>query len=1003
MSFQYLKTHATEPSIESSYTAKQIATGYIIAEVTATSATYKYTYFATAEQAFNYCIDRTDVHEVVNGTRTQKIKFDSDGETPPDNIADFTHALEDAIIAVAVANENYIDREHIRHLFRKKPSKKHPFSIHTVVDLAVKNNLTAQWFTSQVVEHMPAEYRSYIDTSVNKSSQLFRMPTEFIDGVFADMITNIDCPIWVGEGIKCAQVRSSLPICSDVVEKAKQIAGEDFEFRESTGGIILFDRVRPSFCDICSRIHNVDNTLYFVVGASGELIRKCFHSPGGSITCGQSMGVYAEEDMKSYYATRVKKSTLRPHVDKDIKLLNSTDTATAVVAATIPTYVNYSSAQCKEFGPPTATMLVKSPMKTGKTKSIRAFIDTYFTDTELKQNRIIILSFRQTFAAEMWAKFSEFNLYSATTGELNFLRLIVQVESLYRVTITRGEVPDLLVIDECESIFEQFSSGLSKNFSTVWSVFEWMLRYSTCVICLDAFLSERTEQVIARFRAGKETKIITNKYPGAKIQSPGADTSSCDSYQLTSDKNLWAANLVNDIAAGMKIAVATSSLAEAKFVNAHLTDKFPNKKIKMYSSATSETEKKSHFADVNTTWSQYDVLIYTPTVSAGVSFERKHYDKMYGLFSDMSCPVDTTFQMMGRVRDLRLREYVICVLSSPKDLPVERDDILYDLKYRRSLIVGAEMNPLTTVYSADGRPSFYSSDFLVLWLENVRHKNLSCNNFTGVFIDRLGELSADYCWLPYSTTSAEELTAVKKARLKIKARLTDEEAQMVADSPNLTMGEYVELKNKISHTPAEKFSLHKFYIKITYDEIAQASAYDRAGNFAPTGGWIKTYGSSETLKVVTNLKLAGKESSLQQLKQKESLQFENAVTASTGNQNRDIVRKYKFEDLECANLILEYYGFTSVFDTDYRKIDKSKLEAAINAARSICANHRLSFGVDTDAVDDDDITDPLYEVASKCIKKIYGKTIGYSPELDAYSIQKSSIPIKTKSTGQVFI
>lgn len=46
--------------------------------------------------------------------------------------------------------------------------------------------------------------------------------------------------------------------------------------------------------------------------------------------------------------------------------------------------------------------------------------------------------------------------------------------------------------------------------------------------------------------------------------------------------------------------------------------------------------KHDDFKDVKTAWADADVLIYTGTLTAGVSFELEHFDVLVGIFSKMT-------------------------------------------------------------------------------------------------------------------------------------------------------------------------------------------------------------------------------------------------------------------------------------------------------------------------------------------------------------------------------
>src|SRR5581483_4166964 len=124
------------------------------------------------------------------------------------------------------------------------------------------------------------------------------------------------------------------------------------------------------------------------------------------------------------------------------------------------------------------TLCVRARMKMGKTKALTEHLARHFI-SDINRITIRIVSFRQTFSANIKEKFPNFTLYSDVKGDLVDDRLIVQVESLHRLKIS--EQPTLLILDECESIFEQFDSGLLKRFNMSWAVFQWLLKYSKYV------------------------------------------------------------------------------------------------------------------------------------------------------------------------------------------------------------------------------------------------------------------------------------------------------------------------------------------------------------------------------------------------------------------------------------------------------------------------------------------------------------------------------------------
>jgi hypothetical protein len=54
-----------------------------------------------------------------------------------------------------------------------------------------------------------------------------------------------------------------------------------FTYRSRTGNVMSFNRIRPSYCEICKRYHDKDHTLYVTLVTKGGMVipyQKCRHS-----------------------------------------------------------------------------------------------------------------------------------------------------------------------------------------------------------------------------------------------------------------------------------------------------------------------------------------------------------------------------------------------------------------------------------------------------------------------------------------------------------------------------------------------------------------------------------------------------------------------------------------------------------------------------------------------------------------------------------------------------
>ena len=79
----------------------------------------------------------------------------------------------------------------------------------------------------------------------------------------------------------------------------------------------------------------------------------------------------------------------------------------------------------------------------------------------------------------------------------------------------------------------------------------------------------------------------------------------------------------------------------------------------MHTSKTGDEVKKA-LVDVDGLWTKHRLVLYSPTISAGVDFSAEHFDRMYLYVCPLSCTPMGTLQMTGRVRKLRDQTIVCC-------------------------------------------------------------------------------------------------------------------------------------------------------------------------------------------------------------------------------------------------------------------------------------------------------------------------------------------------------
>jgi len=911
--FDYLISHHTNNSVEEGVNREDLKTAFVVRD----ELRNKYMVFSS-ESKFWKCyktVNPKHFHEVVFGWKPQKLKFDIDFVT--DNVGErdevilfvktkFIDAIVDELYtSFFEKNKIYPSRQDINVCSSNgEVDGKMKVSYHLVVSTyGVENVKVAREFFHRVIKRVPDKYKQMIDSQVYKETQNFRIVgsskvgSTRVKHVVTDWDTDTEMKnsiITATPGMRILEAdieteKTTPKNFEDLMDERIDIQGilklleqrgylEYHQFREVRNNLMLFDRIGSSMCNICHRIHDKDNTLMISIEGN-KLVERCRHNKNEMNIIQELEGEEERETIGSVIARVNEAEPMRNRFEQlsdDQKMI-------------------YESPELREY-PLADSLIVKAPMKMGKTKMIKRYIDQYFSSTVEKQ-KIIFVTFRQTFSSNLKEKLPDFLLYSDAKGDIDFEdnpKVIVQLESLYRVKHQAYASPaKLVVLDEVESIIEQFNSGLHKQFEATFAMFYWLLSTSDHVVCMDANISDRTYKMLEVLRKDKKMFYYCNYYPRARD----------DIYEFTFDRGRWTFKMFEQLDQGKKIVVAVNSLTEARIINKLVKEKKPDLVVAFYSSETSQKVKAKDFADVNEAWEAVDVLIYTPTITAGVSFERDHFDELFGLFVDRSCPVEVCQQMIGRVRNIQ--KYTICFDCSRKNLPTETEkikQIIYDS--RRSLFRFIEGQPFS--YDTNGNIHFYKSDYFEIWLETMRLKNLSKNDFAFRFISYVKQNGATFSELHVEGSMNVE-------RAKTKKQIKTEYCKMLTETPDITLETAAQIRCDIEHcSPEEHLQLKRFDLRRLYDWHDEMNEK-----------FIQTYDSSTTRTIFRNLRrifsFPTMERSLEEIRKSELSRYQMLITMRTDKnapalEGMDLQKPYAYDRLNVGCNILTKLGFTHVID-----------------------------------------------------------------------------------------
>ena len=311
-------------------------------------------------------------------------------------------------------------------------------------------------------------------------------------------------------------------------------------------------------------------------------------------------------------------------------------------------------------------LCVQSEKGTGKTHNL---LKAIFPTTKFES--ILFLSSRRTFGIKLLSDLEKhgFKLYSNIKQKhITEKRIICQIDSLERLQLDNF---DLIIIDECESLSRYITSQhfiKNRQSSMIVEHFDMYLREANNVYILDADLSERCMHYY--------TKTCNIKKDDFHLIVNTFKTYENYTVKYTSYPS-WVSTIMDDIDVNKKLVIPMASNNKAKDLQCLIKNKYPNKKVLLIHKESDDADKLEKLMKINETWIKYDVIIYTPSVCMGVSFDVPNYfDRIYAYGCHQSLGSQEFAQMLHRVREPKLKEIVLAI-DRYKAYDKEEDYITY--------------------------------------------------------------------------------------------------------------------------------------------------------------------------------------------------------------------------------------------------------------------------------------------------------------------------------------
>ena len=776
------------------------------------------------------------LYEVIFGECTQYFKLDIDIKDPTLNktyvegfILEMIQCLVDIVVMIYDVDSN------IKDFIILSSHSNVKYSYHIIFKkIAFENNHECKKIFELLYDSFNHKLKKYMDGSVYKSTQNFRLlnsgktklkKTKFIvdtlnkydiksieDTLVQNVTSKVVENILHKKNINI-QVNTKMEITNiDVKNICKLLNKNDtkyFRYYKKVNNMILFKRISPSNCRICNKTHDKQNSLML-------FIKPNWSKPYLNNNISHYVYQYCRRDgyvsNSNNKFTEECKSVLlgEVYISPTCEVPNNI----SLMFKNLDNYVkqpykleydNFSDIKINEiyskrYMDPYEfedVLCIRANMGLGKTYQLKNYIKNNFDSDK----SILYLSFRKSFTSQIKNALPDFKSYlDMKTDEIDFnknKRIILQIESLFKLNV-KNSYPDLIIIDESESIIDQLTSNLHTHKSVSFGKFKWLIKYSRQLIFMDANLSNRTYNLIDNLRGlTLNCKFIWNKYKINKEKT----------FNLTNNKSIWLDKLNISIRDGHKIAIAVNSKDVGKTLEQYILEINNKLKVKIISSENKDKDKNELFNNINKTLLQYDVFIYTPTLTAGVSFDKLHFDKIFGYFTNMSCNVEICRQMLHRIRHTKLSEYELYLEQIIKYVPTDRKTI--------ERTINTSDPHIMIDYTSCGRPYVYKSDYYKIWIDTQIKNNLSIKNFILRFYNQLKTTGAKINILSKDYDVKNMIDVKSNSRMiQIKKLVKKSEANLILTADSISFEEYMDNK---SNGDYNKYNLQKFKFVDLYD------------------------------------------------------------------------------------------------------------------------------------------------------------------------------------------
>ena len=281
--------------------------------------------------------------------------------------------------------------------------------------------------------------------------------------------------------------------------------------------------------------------------------------------------------------------------------------------------------------------------------------------------------------------------------------------------------------------------------------------------------------------------------------------------RIKTDRSRFEQQMIADLLEGKKLFIPCMPNTFAEELRDLIKKTISGIRLKLYNSITDDEVKEYDIKNIINVWSQQQCVITTPTVEAGVSFDKDHFDKIYGVIADGSCCQTAFFQMTKRVRKVKCKEITILNYSKFKLnswIPWSFDEV------KEGLLFNGEVKPHKKYVETTEGVQINRESLNSFQINYIHNKVVELNKQSPFFLSIFKHLALQkgYKFIMDEVEQvSEEVEAITLANKDVKVVI-----DKILHADNLMPEDYEQLLKKqrsTNITEAEKLQILKHVIK----------------------------------------------------------------------------------------------------------------------------------------------------------------------------------------------